>query len=180
MYFAETISDKDSFLQINIPTVVYELESLSTEIWRIFNNEGRFIEAKYPFTIKPSFSTLGSIKENSRQEPLINFTPDDSIRDLLGFNPGTIYEKFDLSSNPVDLLLFDNIFLKTDIAQGMVFEGKRSGIIHIFTMDVDPRYKDIEKFFGWLSWYMMEFKDFISNLSFKLKFENGSLLPFNG
>ena len=32
------------------------------------------------------------------------------------------------------------------IAQGMIFKGKRSTIIHNFTMDVDPGYKFIEKF----------------------------------
>ena len=40
----------------------------------------------------------------------------------------------------------------------MIFKGKRSGIIHNFTMDVDHRYKKIEKFRGVVSWYMMESK----------------------
>ena len=43
----------------------------------------------------------------------------------------------------------------------MIFKGKRSGIIHNFTMDVDPGYKCIEKFRGGVQWYMMDTKDFI-------------------
>ena len=62
----------------------------------------------------------------------------------------------------------------------MIFKGKRSGIIHNFTMDVDPGYKYIEKFRGGVSWYMLETKDFTSSINFKLKNENSQLVSFNG
>ena len=77
---------------------------------------------------------------------------DDSIRDLLGFNARTLYEEYKLSPNPVDILSFDNNFVECDIAQGMIFKGKGSGIIHNFTIDVDPGYKHIEKFHGGVHW----------------------------
>ena len=102
------------------------------------------------------------------------------MRDLLGFNARTLYEEYNLSTNPVDILSFDNIFLECDIAQGMIFKGKRSGIIHKFTTDVDPGYKYIEKFHAVVLWYMMESKDFISNICFKLKIENIQPVSFNG
>ena len=47
-------------------------------------------------------------------------------------------------------------------------------------MDVDPGYKFIEKFQGGIQWYMVENKDFISNISFKLRNENGEIVSFNG
>ena len=56
--------------------------------------------------MKPNFS-LGSIIEISTQGPVISFVPDDSIRDFLGFNATTIYEEYNLSPNPVDILSFD-------------------------------------------------------------------------
>ena len=59
--------------------------------------------------------------ELSRQEPLISFLSNDSIRDLLGFNATTLYEEYNVLPYPVDILSFDNIFLETDIAQGMIF-----------------------------------------------------------
>ena len=62
----------------------------------------------------------------------------------------------------------------------MIFKGKRSGIIHNFTMDVDPAYKYIEKFQGGVQWYMMHTKDIISSINFKLKNENNQLVSFNG
>ena len=85
-----------------------------------------------------------------------------------------------LSSNPVDILSFDNIFLETNVSEGMIYRGKKSGIIHNFTMDVDPGYKCIEKFRGGGQWYMMESKGTISSISFKLKNENNQLVSFNG
>ena len=47
-------------------------------------------------------------------------------------------------------------------------------------MDVDPGYKYIEKSRGGVQWYMMESKDNISSICFKLKNENNQLVSFNG
>ena len=62
----------------------------------------------------------------------------------------------------------------------MIFRSKRSGISHNFTMDVDPGYIYIENIRGGVQWYMLETKGFISNISCKLKIENGNLVSFNG
>ena len=106
--------------------------------------------------------------------------PDDSIGGLLGFDNTAIFSEYNQSNNPLDILSFDNIFLETDIAQGMIFRGKRSGIIHNFTMNLDPGYKHIEEFRGGIQWYMMDTKDFISSISFELKNESNELVSFNG
>ena len=47
-------------------------------------------------------------------------------------------------------------------------------------MDVDPGYKFIEKTHGGVQWYLMESKDIISSICFKLKNENILLVSFNG
>ena len=168
------------FFEISIPPGAYEIESLNNEIKWIIIDKGHYSENEYPFTRKPNFSTLGSIIEITPPGPIISFMVDDSIRDLLGFHAITLYEEYNLSPNPVDILSFDNIFVHTNIAQGMIFKGKRSGIIHNFTMDVDLGYKYIENFRGGVQWYMMESKDFLSSISFNLKLENGNLVSFNG
>ena len=156
------------------------MESLDLEIKRIIIEEGHITKDFYPFSIKPNFSTLGSMKEITDSNFLIDFTYDNTIRDLLGFNAVILEDEYNLSQNPVDILSFDNIFLECDIAQGMIFKGKKSSIIHNFTMDVDPGYKYIEKFRGGVMWYMMETKDVISSICFILKNENGNLVSFNG
>ena len=167
-YFLKSITDDDHII-ITIPPGAYEIESLNNEIKRIIIDREHYTETNYPFNIKPNFSTLGSIIEISAQGPVITFLPDDSIGGLLGFNKITIFQEYNLSDNPVDILSFDNVFIETDIAKGMIFKGKRTVIIHNFTMDVDPGYKYIEKFCGGVMWYMMESKDIISSICFKLK-----------
>ena len=84
-YFKEAINDED-FVQITIPPAVYEIESLNNEIKRIIVDEEQYTEANYPFTMKPNFSTLGSIVEVIPQGPIIGFVFNDNIGNLLGFN----------------------------------------------------------------------------------------------
>ena len=125
-YFMKSITDEDGFVQITIPPGAYEIKALDNEIKRIIIDEGHYSKNDYPFKIKPNFSTLGSIIEISERGPIISFMFDDSIRDLLGFNARTLYEEFNLSPNPVDIISFNNIFIETDIPKGMIFKGKRS------------------------------------------------------
>ena len=48
----------------------------------------------------------------SRQEPIISFVQNVSIRDFLGFDPVEIYENSNLSPRPVDIFSSDNFFSK--------------------------------------------------------------------
>ena len=178
-YFKRELTEED-FIQIRIPNGAYEIESLDNEIKRIIIEKEHYTENDYPFKIKPNFSTLGSIIEIKPQGAIIGFVFEDNIGSLLGFDETILWEEYNLSPNPVDILSFDNIFIHTDIAQGMIFKGRRSGIIHNWTMTVDPGYKYIEKFSGGISWYMLDTKDFISSINFKLKNENGEIVSFNG
>ena len=179
-YFTKSISDEDGFVQITNQPGAYEIESLNNEIKRIIIDEEHYTEANYPFKIKPNFSTLGSIIEISNQGPVITFVPDNSMGDLLGFKKTTIFEEYNLSPNPVDILSFDKIFLECDIVQGMIFKGRKSNIIHNWTMTVDPGYKYVKKkVSGGISWYMMQSKGIISSICFKLKIENNQLVSFN-
>ena len=179
-YFTKSITDEDGFIQITILLGAYEIESLNKEIKRIVIGEDHYTEAIYPFKIKPNSSTLGSISEISPQGPIISFMFVDSIRDFLGLHAITLYGGFNLSPKRVDISSFDNIFIHTNIAQGLIFKSKRSGIIHNFTMDINPAYKYIENFRGGVQWYMMESKDVISSRCFKLKNEKNHLVSFNG
>ena len=110
---------------------------MNNEIKRTIIDEGYYTEIDLPFLNETNFWTLGSIIEISIQGLVIKFVPDDSIRKFSGFNKTTLYEEYNVSPNPVDILSFDNIFLECNIAQGKIFKGKRSGIFHNFSKDVD-------------------------------------------
>ena len=174
------ITDEDDFIRISISPGAYEIEALKNEMKKINVEKVYLTNEDSPFTMKPNFSTLGSIIENFSQGPITSFASDDSIRTLLGFQETILYEEYYLSPNPVDILSFDNVFLECDIAKRMLFKGRRSNINHNWTMTVDPGYKHVENFAGGISWYMTESKDVISSISFKLKNEDGQLVSFNG
>ena len=177
-YSKKSVTDAD-FIQITIPPGAYEIESLDNEIKRIIIDKGRYSESDYPFTIKPNFSTLGSVVIKKPRGAIIGFVFDDNNGTILRYDETIIWEEYSLSKNPVDKISFDNFFIETDIAQALLFRGKRSGIIHNFTMNVDPGYKYNEKFRGCIQWYMIDTKDFISSIKFKLKKEKNNLVSFN-
>ena len=133
-YFKKCFDERE-FIQIRLPEGADEIDS---EIKRIIIEKGYYTETDYPFRITPNFSTLGSIVEILSPVRMISFVFDDSIGSLLGFNEILLWGKYNLSDNVVDILPFDNIFIECDIAQGMIFKGRRTGIIRNFTMDVSP------------------------------------------
>ena len=96
---------------------------MNNEIKRNIIDKGYHSENNYSFTIKPNFSTLGSVIEISQTGPIISFVIEDSIRNLLGFDQTILYNEYNLSPNPVDILSFENIFIWCDIAQGMIYKG---------------------------------------------------------
>ena len=159
LYFTRSIND-DDFTQLTIPPGLFEIESLNKEIKPKIIEQSHFTEDTYPFEIKPYFGTLGNIIEISSKNKgtQISFTPNKSIGDLVGFKPKVIYEEYIVSVYPVVILSSDNIFLESDITQGMIFEGKRSGVFHIWTMTVNPGYKYVEFCAGSNSWLMMDTK----------------------
>ena len=110
----------------------------------------------------------------------ISFVQDDTLRDLLGFKPKVIHEKYTLSDHPVDILSFDKIFRECDVAQGKIFKGRISGSIHNWTKNVDPGYKYKDSFAGGITWHMMKGKDFKSSYCFELKNENNQIVSFDG
>ena len=47
-------------------------------------------------------------------------------------------------------------------------------------MGVDHGYEYIGKIRGGIQWYILESKNFISKVTFELKYENGRIVSFNG
>ena len=176
----KSITDEDGFVQITILAGPYETQALDEDLKRIIIGEGHFTEANYPIKFKPIFSTLGSIRENSPQGPIFSFMFDDSVRDLLGFNARTLYEEYKISTNPVDIISFNNIFIEIDFAKGSIFKCKRSGILMNFKVAVSPGYKYICRLERGIQWYMMDSKDVISSISLKLENESNELVSFIG
>ena len=108
-YFKKALID-EGFIQIFVSLGAYEVESLDDEIKRTAIDEGHFTEVNYPFRIKPNFSTLGSFVEILPQGPIFGFVFDDNFGNLIGFDETILWQEYNLSLNPVDILSFDNFF----------------------------------------------------------------------
>ena len=154
LFFTTSISDED-FSVFKILVEAYKGKILK---------EGYFTAGKDPFLFKPNFSTLGSIIEiePNFMGTQISFIHDNRVGDIIGLDSVVNFYKPILSHKPVDILSFDNTFLETDIAQGIISKGERSEINPNFTMDLDLWYKFIETFWGGMQWCVMDSKDFIS------------------
>ena len=116
-YFLKSIADEDGFVQNTIPPSAYKIEVLDKELQRNIIGEDHFRDANYPLKIKPTFSTLGSIVEIPPQGSIFGFMFDDRIGHFVGFNARTIYEEYNLSTNPVDIISFNNTIIETHIAK---------------------------------------------------------------
>ena len=116
-FYIAILFTQDGFFQITIPPGTYEVESIIEENKRNGVEESDYTEGNYPFYTKPNVSTLGSIIKNSNRRPLNSFVHDDSIRYLLEFDPIVIPKNYNLSTNPVDILSFDNCFLANNMLQ---------------------------------------------------------------
>ena len=156
-----------------------DITSFNTKIKELIVEVGDATGENYPFLIRPNFVNLGSIIEIDNGWE-IDFTQIGTIREVLRFKSKRISKEINHSDDPVDIISFDIIFIETDIVSGMNIDGKRTGVIHNFTMDADPGYRYLEKFRGRIQWFMVESNDFISNINFKLKNGHNKLVSCNG
>ena len=62
-------------------------------------------KANYPFVIKPNFDNLGSIIEIADGWE-IDFTQNETIREVLGFKSKRISDEINNSDYPVDIISF--------------------------------------------------------------------------
>ena len=90
-----SVFEGDEYNVKTIPPSAFDLESLIKESKRSNTNEGYVTEKDYPFSIKPIFSFLGSIKEIKRSRGWqINSVQDDTLAQPLGFKLDLIHEEY--------------------------------------------------------------------------------------
>ena len=108
------ITDKSGFIQITNPPDAYEMESLKMTIRWLFFEDEHFKRGKNLISFRLNYSTSGSTKQISKQEPLKSFIRDGSKRDILGLDPLVNHENINLSHKPVYILSLDETFLETN------------------------------------------------------------------
>ena len=102
------------------------------------------------------------------------------MRDLLGFNAKRLYEEYNFSPNPVDILSFDTIFLECDIVQGIIFKIKDLEIFIVLLWMLILVINTLKNLEVEYNGFFVESKDIISSIFFKFKNEKSQLVSFNG
>ena len=108
----------------------------------------------------------------------IDFTQKRTLKQLPGSNSKLMGESYNLSDHQVAIIL-DNVFFESNFAKGLIFNGRKCGTIHNFNMDTYPRRNYLKTFDGIVTWYIMECKEFISSITFKVTNEIRRLVSHN-
>lgn len=123
------------FYVISIPVGTYEIDDITQFIVKILEKQSE------GFRMYGNKNTLKTIIEC---DPSItfNFSRDDSIGPLLGFNKNILFSKDHyISENPVNITHVDTIRIECDLIGGSYHNGKGTHVIHEFTPNVKVGYK---------------------------------------
>lgn len=122
--------------QITIPTGSYELAQLEAVLKKLLEP---YVQS---FSLEPDEVTLKSALTCSNA---IDFTVTDNIARLLGFNEKVYGPNIrHVSTNIVDILQVNTIYVECNIATGSYDNGQSSKAIHAFFPSVPAGYKIIE------------------------------------
>lgn len=122
----------------------YSVDDLNATIQTVMKQNAhydRFTE-KYNITISTNRNTLRSVL-TLKSGYQVDFTLENSIRSVLGFN-GEIYQnKYSESEHVVNILNFNSILVNSDLIKGSYVNGLSSNTIYSFFPNVSPGYKII-------------------------------------
>lgn len=75
---------------------------------------------------------------------VVDFTPDNNLRTILGFNAQTYNSPNNKSPNPVNILN-NSILVNIDVVSGAYVQGMIQPVIYSFFPNVSPGFKIVEK-----------------------------------
>lgn len=123
---------------IKLQTGSYEIGAIEKYIQKILKERQVNIE----ISIKPNESTLKSEINSNAQ---VDFRPQDSIANLLGFDRRILpANSFHISDTPVNILKLNSIRVECNITTGAYINNKKVHTIHEFYPVADPGFKIIE------------------------------------
>ena len=135
------------------------------------------INEKHCITISSNMNTLKSvlILENNYR---VDFTHNNSLASVLGFDNRIYMNKFQESENVVNILNINSILVNVDIISGSYVNGIVKNTIYSFFPNVSPGYKIIETPVNLV--YLPITLDTIHSLGVSLTDQNGKLLNLRG
>lgn len=119
---------------IHVPEGSYEINDIEAYIQKVLQNKSEKV-----FSLKANNNTLKC--EIYSEKYSIDFQPEDSIAEILGFSAGILEPKrLHISDLPVNVIKVRTIHLETNITGGAFYNDTPSHTIYEFAIDVDPGY----------------------------------------
>jgi hypothetical protein len=140
--FYYSIDKGVNFITLTIEPGAYELKQISDEINRLMVKEKHYDSTtappKYYFNIGVNLSTFKSFIEITNPSYEIDFTKDETFREILGFNSKKLKTGYNVSDNTVQIIKTSAILIKCDLVSGGYVNGIKQGILYSFPSMLVP------------------------------------------
>ena len=123
---------------VKLPPGCYELAQINSEVKRLMDPD-RGIE------ISPNTVTLGSIVDIKDSNYKVDFTGENSLASILGFNPVTLEYGYNVSQNIVNIMNVNSILVNCDIISNSYLNGSQSPVLYSFFPNVRPGAKIVKE-----------------------------------
>mgnify|MGYP006048008423 FL=1 len=168
-----------TWVNINIPEGSYELVDINEYIQRIMRENGHYDSAsdEYNITLEANNNTLKSVL-NIAANYMVDLTPENSVRSVLGFNALMYSSGYNESENIANILSVTSLRITSDIIGSSYSNGSNENTIYSFFPSVGPGYKIIEVPVNLV--YLPITMNTISSMETKLIDQNGKLINLRG
>ena len=165
---------------ITIATGAYDINDINTAIQNGMKANGDWdsVNSAFYITIIPNAPTLGSIINISNANYTIDFTIQNSLATVLGFNSGILTSGLNISPNIVDIIRINSIYINCDAIKGSFVNGSYSPVLYNFFPTVGPGYKIVEKPVNIV--YLPLASGQIMNVRIWITDQNNNIIDFRG
>ena len=173
--FRITIDKGKTWKVMSIPTGCYEITAINETIQRLIEEYGG--KAKM-INLLPNVNTLKCILDIKHEDYQIDFTVDNCLRTVLGFDAKIYTQGRYESARLVDILSINSILVHCNIVGASRVNGKEAPIIYNFFPNVAPGDKIVETPMNLI--YVPIIVDAISTLTCWLTDQDGHPLDLRG
>ena len=169
----------DTWVDVNIPEGCYEITDINDYLQRIMKERGHYDTANEApcVSLQPNSNTLKSVLTIATNYK-VDFTSDNSIRTVLGFNRWVYSEGYNESEQIVNIMNVTSLRVTSDIIGASYTNGSTANVIYSFFPNVGPGYKIIEVPNNLV--YLPVTLNTISSMETKLTDQNGKLVNLRG
>lgn len=182
--FINNLDSGQNWRDIFLEPGSYEIENIETNLQHQIKSylfyDSNDLDADFlipKITIKADHATGRSVIEVPANCQ-IDFTTNNSIGKLLGFNKKILKQGIHVSDNLIDIMSINSLNVTCDIAQGSIVNGNLSNRLHTFFPNESPGEKINEKARN-LIWYPVNCKK-IDRIVVRLVDQNGDLIDNRG